>query len=315
MSGLRQELERYLAVRRSLGYKLNTVERTLNRFIAFADAEGIDHVSTELFLRWQAAFGAANRQTWAARFIVVRCFGEWLNGIDPAHELMPRGLIPYRARRTRPYIYSGAEVIEILRGAAELPSPYGLRGLTFSTLFGLIAVTGLRISEALALDTEDVNVNEGVLTVRFAKFGKARLIPLQTSVVERLLLYINERTRILGGAQQALFVQKSGQRIGDCCARYNFACVSQRIGLRAPEQFGRHGRGPRIHDLRHSFAARTLIGWYREGKDAGLEMIKLSTYLGHSNPDHTYWYLEAVPELLELAAERVTQPTVEDEEA
>jgi integrase len=242
----------------------------------------------------------------------VRCFTEWLNGIDPAHELMPRGLIPYRARRTRPYIYSDAEVVEIVRGAAELPSPYGLRGLTFSTLFGLIAVTGLRISEAVALDAVDVDLNEGVLTVRCGKLGKSRLIPLQNSVVERLRLYIEERTRILSGAPQALFVQERGQRIGDCCARYNFACVSQRIGLRAAEQFGRHGRGPRIHDLRHSFAARTLIAWYREGKDAGHEMIKLSTYLGHSNPDHTYWYLEAVPELLELAAERVTQPTVQE---
>jgi len=311
MSGLRQELDRYLTIRRSLGYKLSTVERTLNRFIAFADSEGVGHVSVDLFVRWQAAFGKAHRQTWAARFIVVRRFVEWLNGIDPAHELMPRGLIPYRARRPRPYIYSDAEIVQIIQGAAELPSPYGLRALTFSTLFGLIAVTGLRISEALALDVDDIDVDEGVLTVRCGKLGKARLIPLQASVVDRLLLYITERTRILGRAQ-ALFVQESGRRIGDCCARYNFACVSQRIGLRAPERFGRHGLGPRIHDLRHSFAARTLIGWYREGKDAGHEMIKLSIYLGHSGPDHTYWYLEAVPELLELAAGRVTQTTVEE---
>jgi integrase len=129
-------------------------------------------------------------------------------------------------------------------------------------------------------------------------------------LVERLTAYIAERDRITGKAHQALFVQETGERISDCSARYNFASVSQRIGLRVPERFGRHGRGPRIHDLRHSFAARTIINWYRDGKDAGREMIKLSTYLGHSDPNHTYWYLEAVPELLELAPGRVAEPAI-----
>src|SRR6267378_2380095 len=161
-----------------------------------------------------------------------------------------------------------------------------------STLFGLIAVTGLRINEALALNTDDVDIEQGTLTV------------------QRVTMYITERDRVLGKARQALFVQENGKRVSDCSARYNFASVSQHIGLRASERFGRHGRGPRIHDLRHSFAARTMINWYRVGKDAGREMIKLSTYLGHSDPDNTYWYLEAVPELLELAARRITEPTV-----
>jgi integrase/recombinase XerD len=310
MSDLRQEMDRYLTIRRSLGYDLGTAERMLRRFIAFAEAEGAEHVSADLFLRWQAAFGNANRQTWAARFVVVRRFAEWLHGLDPAHEIMPRGLIPCRSKRSRPYIYSGAEIARIIEVAAELPSTYGLRALTFSTLFGLIAVTGLRINEALALDTEDLDSELGTLTVQCGKLGKARLVPLETSVVERLTMYITQRDRVLGKVQQALFVQETGERISDCSARYNFASVSQRIGLRAPERFGRHGRGPRIHDLRHSFAARTIISWYRAGKDAGREMIKLSTYLGHSDPDHTYWYLEAVPELLELAAGRVTERTI-----
>lgn len=310
MSNLRQELDRYLTVRRSLGYDLGTAERTLKRFTAFAEAEGAAHISADLFLRWQAAFGNANRQTWAARFIVVRRFAEWLHGLDPAHEIIPRGLIPSRVRRSPPYIYSDAEIARVIDEAAKLPSTYGLRALTFSTLFGLIAVTGLRINEALALDTDDVDADEGVLTICYGKLGKARLVPLEMSVVERLTVYIAERDRIIGKARQALFVQETGERISDCSARHNFASVSQRIGLREPERFGRHGRGPQIHDLRHSFAARTIINWYRGGKDAGREMIKLSTYLGHSNPDHTYWYLEAVPELLELAAGRVVKSMV-----
>lgn len=310
MSTLRHELDRYLTIRRSLGYDLGTAERMLKRFIAFAEAEGINYVSTDLFLRWQAAFGHANRQTWGTRFGVVRRFAEWLHGLDPAHEIIPRGLIPYRTRRSRPYIYSDAEIARIIAVAADLPSTYGLRASTFATLFGLIAVTGLRINEALALDTDDIDIGDGVMTVRRGKLGKARLLPLEASVVERLTGYIAERDRVLGLAQQPLFVQKTGKRVSDCGARYNFALVSQRIGLRVPERFGRHGRGPRIHDLRHSFAARTIIGWYRDGKDAGREMIKLSTYLGHSDPDNTYWYLEAVPELLELAAGRVTEPMI-----
>jgi integrase/recombinase XerD len=309
MSDLRQELDRYLTIRRSLGYDLATAERTLKRFIAFANVEGVEHISADLFLRWQAAFGNANRQTWAARFIVVRRFAEWLHGLDPAHEIIPRGLIASRVRRSPPYIYSDAEIARVIDEAAKLPSTYGLRASTFSTLFGLIAVTGLRISEALALDTDDVDADEGVLTIRYGKLGKARLVPLEVSVVERLTAYIAERDRIIGKAHEALFVQETGERISDCSARYNFASVSQRIGLRVPERFGRRGRGPRIHDLRHSFAARTIINWYRGGKDAGREMIKLSTYLGHSDPNHTYWYLEAVPELLELAAGRVAEPT------
>jgi integrase/recombinase XerD len=156
MSHLCQELDRYLTIRRSLGYDLGTAERMLKRFIAFAETEGTEHVSADLFLRWQMAFGNANRQTWTARFGVVRRFAEWLHGLDPSHEIIPHGLIPSRAGRSRPYIYRDAEIARIINAAAELPSTYGLRGSTMSTLFGLIAVTGLRINEALALNTDAI---------------------------------------------------------------------------------------------------------------------------------------------------------------
>ncbi len=310
-SNLRQELDRYLAVRRSLGYDLGTAARILRRFIDFAEDQGAIHVSTGLFLRWQEAYGRANPQTWAARFGVVRLFAQWLHGLDPAHEALPRGLVPCRARRPRPYIYSTDEVASIVAAAAELPSAYGLRGLTYATLFGLIAATGLRVSEALALDTGDVDLDTGVLTIRQGKLGKARLVPLDASVTQRLQAYLGERDRLLGSAPQPLFVGEQGEgdsprRVGDCSARYNFALVCQQLGLRTPQRYGRHGRGPRIHDLRHSFAARTMIGWYRTGQDAAAEMHKLTTYLGHTKPENTYWYIEAVPELLELASGRLS---------
>ncbi len=309
---LRHELDRYLTVRRSLGYKLGTAERILRRFIEFADAEGATYVTTDLFLRWQDAFGEAGRQTWAARFGMVRLFAQWLHGLDPAHEVPARGLVPSRQRRKRPYIYSEAEIAAIVEEAARLPSIYGMRGLTCSTLFGLIAVTGLRISEALGLDTGDVDLGEGVLRIRCGKLGKERLLPVASSVVEQLRAYASERDRLLDLTPEPFFVGCGGDRLGDCGARYNFALTCQRMGLRNPQRYGRHGRGPRIHDLRHSFAARTIIGWYRTGKDPAHEMIKLTTYLGHVSPDHTYWYIEAVPELLELASARVTKTVGEE---
>jgi integrase len=236
---------------------------------------------------------------------MVRLFVQWLHGLDPTQEMLPRGLVPSRHRRPRPYIYSASEIATIVDAAAELPSVYGMRGLTCSTLFGLIAVTGLRISEALDLDTADVDLNEGVLRIRRGKLGKERLIPLSDSVTEHLQTYAGERDRLLDLTPEAFFVTCGGDRLGDGGARYNFALVCQRIGLRSPQQYQRHGRGPRIHDLRHSFAVQTIIDWYRTGKDPSREMIKLTTYLGHIAPHHTYWYIEAVPELLELASHRV----------
>lgn len=308
MSPLGQELDRYLAVRRSLGYDLGTSARVLRRFVAFADEQGASHVSAGLFLRWQRAFGRAGQGTWAARLGIVRLFAQWLRGLDAAHEAPPAGLVPGRHRRTRPHIYSEVEVAGIVGAAAALPSAYGLRGLTHSTLFGLIAATGLRVGEAIALDPGDVDFEAGVLTVRRGKLGKGRLVPLHPSVAERLRAYAAERDRLLGGAPRAFFAGEGGRRITDCSARYNFALVCQGLGLRRPQRYGRHGRGPRIHDLRHTFAARVMVGWYRAGQDAAREMVKLTTYLGHAKPENTYWYIEAVPELLELAAARAEGP-------
>lgn len=307
MSALSGELDRYLTIRRSLGYDLSTSERVLRKFIAFAEQEDAEYVSTALFLRWQKTFGSANRQTWARRLGMVRLLAQWLHCVDPRHEVPPQGLIPNRYRRARPYIYSDEEIRRIVEMAAELPSIYGLRALTCSALFGLIAITGLRISEAISLDVANVDLEAGLLTLRRGKLGKARLLPVSDSTTVQLVAYARERDRLLGAPPEAFFVLEQGERITDCSARYNFAVVCQSTGLRPAEKFNRHGRGPRIHDLRHTFAVRTLVNWYRTGKDPAREMIKLMTYLGHSSPAHTYWYIEAVPELLDLASQRVEE--------
>ena len=304
MSTLSKELDAYLTIRRSLGYDLGTTERILRRFIVFAEQEATEYISTDLFLQWKKAFGQANRHTWATRLGIVRLFAQWLHGIDQKHEVPPKGLIPGRYRRSRPYIYSEDEVRCIVEAAAELPSINGIRPLTYSTLFGLIAITGLRISEALSLNTVDVDLDAGILTVQRGKLGKVRVLPVSDSTVAQLAAYAKERDRLLGAPSESFFVSDRGKRLTDCGARYNFAAIGQKIGLRPVEKYHRHGRGPRIHDLRHTFAVRTLVNWYREGKDPAQEMTKLTTYLGHANPAHTYWYIEASPELLELASRR-----------
>jgi integrase len=311
MTTLSQRLNDYLAVRRGLGFDLSFAERVLRRFTEFADRKGADHITVELFLRWKDAFGAADNNTWSARLSIVRVFARWLLAHDVRTEVPPPGLIAGKPRRARPYIYSDAEIGRIVTFAAKLPSRYGLRGWTCSTLFGLIATSGLRVNEALGLDDEDVDLVEGVITVRRGKNRKARFVPIASSTRDRLGRYRVERLRLLGATKGAFFRIDDGRRPTDCCARYNFALVSQDIGLRETQRFCRHGRGPRIHDLRHTFAVRTIMGWYRKGLDPDREMMKLSTYLGHSGPDNTYWYIEAVPELLQLASKRAERSLAE----
>ncbi len=307
MSTLSQDLDRYLAIRRSLGYKLSTDERILRKFISFADSENAEHINTALFLRWQEQFGKAQKQTWAHRLGTVRAFSQWLHSMNAKHEVPPQSLIPSRARRPHPYIYSEDDIHRIVEAAAKLPSINGIRSLTCSTLFGLIAVTGLRVSEALSLDAADVDLVTAVITLRQGKLGKARLLPVSACTNLRLTDYAKERDRLLGASSTAFFVSDRGGRLTDCGARYSFAMVCQVIGLRPSQKFNRHGRGPRIHDLRHTFAVRTLLNWYRNSEEPAREMIKLSTYLGHSDPAHTYWYIEGVPELLALASKRIEE--------
>ncbi|WP_324765453.1 tyrosine-type recombinase/integrase (plasmid) [Sinorhizobium meliloti] len=300
------EQDRYLSIRRRLGADLSTDERILRRFAAFVDNDGAEDIDTRLIMRWLESLPSASAGTRGARFRVARQFAAWLHGTDPRHEVPPQGLVPGHVQRVHPHIYSDAEIIAIIEHARSLPSVYGMRGLTCSTLFGLIAVTGLRINEALRLDQTDLDIETGVLRVRFGKLGKERLLPLDPTVAQKLESYGRERDRLLGRRSEALFVACKGHRLGDCGARYNFALVCQQIGLRPRQDYKRHGRGPRIHDLRHTFAVRTMLNWYRSGHDVGREMIKLTTWLGHASPTDTYWYLEAVPELLELAAARIT---------
>lgn len=306
MSTLREALKKYLRLRRNLGFQLRGTASALRSFLAFAEREGASYITTELALRWAQEPRQAQPATWAARLGMVRCFAVWLSATEQRTEIPPVGLLPYRYRRQRPYIYSDAEIEAIVRTASQLASPKGLKGRTYSTVFGLLSVTGTRVNEVLNLDRDDVDLQQGILRIRRTKFGKSRLVPLHESTRQVLVAYARARDRVVHRpATAAFFLSERGTRVTDCATRYNFAQVSRMVGLRAPTAGRRHGHGPRLHDMRHRFAACTLVKWYRRGLDVEREIPKLATYLGHVHVNDTYWYIEAVPELLELATRRL----------
>lgn len=306
MSELRKALEEYIALRRCLGARLRGVDSALRKFIAFAENEGASHVTIDVALRWAIQCNGKDPATSASRLQMVRGFAAWHSVSDSRTEIPPKNLLPHRYRRKTPYIYSDEEIEKLVLSARYLPSSTGLRGPTYSTLFGLLAVTGMRLCEALALNREDVDLQEKILTIRMTKFHKSRLVPIHESTCEILAAYAEERDRVfLRQVTGAFFISERGTRVTHWAARYNFAKVSRSIGLRAPVKGRRHGHGPRLHDMRHRFVARTLVDWYRAGIDVERELPRLATYLGHAHVNDTYWYVEAVPELLELATERL----------
>lgn len=309
MNALHKSLADYLKLRRALGFKLKNTEWCLRGFVDFLEAEGAKHITTELALRWARRPPNGEPFTWAQRLSRIRLFATWYRARDPHTEVPAEGLLSASVRRKPPFIFSDEQIADLVHGAEKLPSRRGVRACTFSTMFGLLAVAGLRISEGIGLDRADVHLRECQLTVRDTKFGKTRLVPLSESTIEALRQYARRRDRTFPAATTpAFFLSESGRRVTEWATRYNFAKVSQTMGLRAPAKGYRHGRGPRVHDLRHSFAARTMVAWYRAGVDVERALPKLSAYLGHAHVNDTYWYLEAVPELLQLATERITGP-------
>lgn len=309
MSKLRDASKEYLQLRRKLGYKLRGVDNSLRSFVEFAERENASRITMDLALRWAREPSHAQPATWASRLQCVRRFAIWLSASDPRTEVPPAGLLPHRYGRKRPYIYSDAEITKLVQTARQLPSPAGLKGRTYSTIFGLLAVTGMRISEALALDRADVNLNEGILRIRRTKFGKSRLVAVHESTRQILADYSRELERVIRRpTTAAFFLTEWGSPVTEWSTRYNFAKVSREVGLRSPTKLCRHGHGPRLHDMRHRFVVCILLNWYRAGIDVEREIPKLATYLGHVHVNETYWYIEAVPELLQLATRRLERP-------
>lgn len=301
MSALRQAVGQYLSVRRALGFRLERETRLLPDFVVFCERAGHTTITTAAALAWATRPAEADPAWWNARLGMVRGFARWLAAFDSDTEVPAPDLLPARRRRAQPYLYTDAEVGALMRLAGSLPSP--LRGATYQTLIGLLAVTGMRVGEAIALDSGDVDWDQELLVVRHAKFDKTREIVLHPSTVRALRAYAEVRDRCCPRPQApAFFISLAGTRLIYNNVHYVFHQMLGQAGVRPRS----HRCRPRIHDLRHRFAVITLLGWYRDDGDVSARLPQLSTYLGHVDPADTYWYLHAVPELLALAAGRLT---------
>lgn len=307
MSALQEALTQYVAVRRALGTRLAEPANTLRQFVMFLEQEGSSHITTALAVRWAATRPDVQRATWGRRLSMVRKFAAWLSASDPQTEVPPRGLLPSRHRRARPHIYTEAETQSLMTAAARARSRTGLRPLTYTTLIGLLAATGLRPGEALALDRADVDLQNGILFVRETKFGKSRFVPITTTTRLALQQYAAQRDALCPHPRTPAFLlSERGLRLVGASVRGMFVRLSRIVGLRPANGSRRAGRGPRLQDFRHSFVTCRLVEWYRAGVDVTRELPKLTTYVGHTEVGLTYWYIEAVPELLTLATERLS---------
>ena len=306
MSTFRESLKQYVALRRAFGTKYREPARTLGYFVDFLEREGAQFITTPLAMQWAMQPQGVQHATWARRLTMVRRFASWLSATEPRTQVPPRRLIASRQHRKAPHIFSDEEIRQLMAAAAQLRSPTGLRGATYATLIGLLAATGLRPGEALALDRSNVDLQSGILTIRQSKFGKSRLVPVTESTRAALERYQQRRIEFVSRTQnEAFFISERGTRLEGSSVRCTFAKISRTVGLRAAVENVRIGHGPRLQDIRHSFATRTLIDWYKAGLNVTLELPKLATYLGHVDIGHTYWYVEGVPELLQLATERL----------
>lgn len=305
MNPFGQAIQDYLDLRRSLGFNLRDAGIALSKFAAFLEARGAAHLTTEFALQWAQQNPSAQPATWAQRLGYVRGFARHHVATDPQTEIPPPGLLPFRPRRARPYLYSEEEITRLLSCALELTPIGGLRPWTYHCLLGLLSVAGLRIGEAIRLQLDDVNLQEGLLTIRGTKFGKSRLVPIHRSTQEVLAQYRARRERFLAGrtASASFFITGRGNHLDIGDIHRTFYQLSRRIGLRGATA----SHGPRLHDFRHRFAVETLLRWYRSGEDVERRLPVLSTYLGHVHVADTYWYLSGCPELMGQAVARLEQ--------
>ncbi|MFA5172718.1 MAG: tyrosine-type recombinase/integrase [Sulfuriferula sp.] len=301
--------ENYLSERRRLGFGLRSSGYSIISFAHYIDGLNTDEsLTVEIMADWarQNQSNTGNPTTWAQRLKHLRSFCRYLQQFEPRTEIPDDSIFGRVGQRLAPHIYSEQEIIDLLAAAHKLDSFIpGLRGATYETLFGLIASTGLRISEALHLLDSDVDLKLGLLTIRRTKFAKSRYVPVHPSTLDVLRQYQSLRNRHIDVSDETrFFVGVRGRRLGQPLSLKQVDRVF--IGLR--NQLGWINRGahngPRIHDLRHTFIVRRVLLWQAQGVDVDQQMLALSTYVGHAMVTNTYWYLTGIPELMALAANR-----------
>jgi integrase/recombinase XerD len=299
MKSLTRAVDDYLALRRSLGFKLREYGDCLHEFVSFLAKNGVAHVTNKLAVEYATQRQNEKPVSWTRRLIIIRGFARYRIGADPRTQIPPIGLIRFRSQRARPYLYSKDEIRRLLKATLKIESPHKLQRHTYHCLFGLLAVSGLRLSEAINLQPQDVDWSEGVLTIRGAKFGKTRLVPLHPSTLAVLRKYADLRDKSFAGwILPSFLVTSHGTKLEKTNLSRIFRELSRQIGIRKTGV--RHG--PRLHDFRHRFAIETLLRWYRRGQEVTRRMPVLSTYLGHVNVSGTYWYLGSTPELIAAAS-------------
>jgi len=308
MNTLRQAVQEYLSLRRELGFKLKDAGKELLDFVTFMEQHRASYITQALALAWAQRPLNVQPAYWAHRLSVVRAFARHRSAADPRTQIPAPGLLPFQPKRARPYLYSNDEIRSLLRAAREMPCRYErgeLRPWTYYCLFGLLSVTGLRLGEARNLELQDVDLEAAVLTIRGAKFGKSRLVPLHTSTCQVLADYIARRNRHWHArpVSSYLFVSSWGNRLDGGDIHRTFYALSRQIGLRGDTDH----HGPRLHDLRHRFATNTLLTWYRSNQDPERRLPILSAYLGHVHVADTQWYLNGSPELMREAMRRLEQ--------
>jgi integrase/recombinase XerD len=300
MSALRESVDDYLQIRRALGYKLTIHGRVLPQFARFLEQRDTAVITTSLALEFATQPQDASVVWWHQRLAIVRGFASYLQALDPRTEVPPIDLLPAKFRRHTPYLYSEADIEALMGAAREIRS--ALKAATYETLIGLLAVTGMRIGEVIALDRGEVELPEGRLTVRHGKNGRSREVALHPSTVTALEAYACLRDELCPHPKHPSFlVTNASTRLDYGTVWHEFDRIRRRSGLDHESL----GRQVRMHDLRHVFVLRTLLGWYQDDADVEAQLPLLSTFLGHVSPSSTYWYFEAAPQLLSLAAERL----------
>jgi site-specific recombinase XerD len=296
---LRELVTDYLRVRRALGFKLVYTERLLFGFVDYLQARGADTLTVEHAVAFATAPADASPRWQALRLSAVRCFARWAHLLDETVQVPSARLLPARSTRAAPYLYTDNEVAALI-GAADRLRP-AIKAVTFHTLLALMASTGIRTGEALGLDVIDLDEQASTLTVT-GKYGKTRMLPLHPTVLEGLNGYLRERDRLLPAAHcPALLISTRGTRLCPQVVHPTFRALADRIGLTPASSVSR----PRLHDLRHTFAVSTMLDAYRSGSDPAATLPILATWLGHADPNDTYWYLTGTAELLTAAIDRL----------
>lgn len=295
-------VETYLAYRRRHGFKLSIDATQLQSFARFADELGAtDHLTVTLATVWARSSRYPKPLTWARRMEILQGFARFCLREDPATETLPRSLFGPAHRRLVPHIYTDAELNELLEAANGLAPEHGLRPATCQCVFGLLAASGLRISEALALTRDDVGLETGVLCIREAKFHRQRWVPLHPSVTEALVTYAQQRDRLVPRpACDRFFLRDDGHCANQSGMLYALQTLCRELGWQPRGDYPHH----RLHDLRHSFIVRSTLRFYEQGIDVDRAVLALSTYVGHAKVTDTYWYFTGIPELMAIAAER-----------